>query len=180
MAAPDLEQLVAAMYSTPWDDAPRLEFASRLESDGQDARADFIRADIELAATRLGDGGRDDIIARRLEALDQCRPSWWEEIKSVQESSGRGLLSLRCGFTKASRSPTSTKQLGRVPWLQEAHETGWLQNLAAWIDGPNLDVIESWGGQPAVQSRSMWNLHPSCSSRETMSIDSYDRRSCIT
>lgn len=70
----DGEALLRAIREHPNDSTPRLIYADLLQDDGDDARAAFIRCQVELARTPEFKFRKGTILARRNIALDEVSP----------------------------------------------------------------------------------------------------------
>ncbi|MFO0881404.1 MAG: TIGR02996 domain-containing protein [Gemmataceae bacterium] len=68
--------LLAAVLADPDDDLPRLAYADWLEETGNEARAEFIRAQIELAHLPLADDRHAALLAR-CRMLQRCFGAEW-------------------------------------------------------------------------------------------------------
>src|SRR5262249_54237649 len=81
--AMDGQALWAAVLETPGDDAVRLVYADWLADNGQEARADFIRAQIERArlASPVASAPGEDALLQREDALWLAHgPAWRAEL----------------------------------------------------------------------------------------------------
>jgi uncharacterized protein (TIGR02996 family) len=70
-----------AVIDRPDDDAPRLVLADWFEENGEQARAEFIRVQVEIA--RLGEGDRarlKKLAARERELYAARTPEWYEGV----------------------------------------------------------------------------------------------------
>lgn len=78
------EALLKAVCDNPDDDTPRLVFADWLQENGEEERAEFIRAQVELAAGRA-DGERLAELVRRVgELREQFGRRWLGELPAVR------------------------------------------------------------------------------------------------
>ncbi len=73
------DSLLAAIRSHPDDDAPRLEYAARLDAEG-DARGEFIRVQCELAKLRGDEIRYDELRTREQQLLSEWEATWIAEI----------------------------------------------------------------------------------------------------
>src|SRR3954464_14522957 len=69
-----------AICAEPDEDAHRLVYADWLEDNGEAERADFIRAQCELARLPFGDERRTDLQIRERAALEVHRDEWRKEL----------------------------------------------------------------------------------------------------
>lgn len=76
------EALLRAVCERPDDDLPRLVFADWLDENGDPARAEFIRTQIELARGAVGDR-RAAIEARERDLLAEHRERWDEPFRAL-------------------------------------------------------------------------------------------------
>lgn len=65
-----------AICAAPDDDTPRLVYADWLQEHGDEPRAEFIRAQVELARIEGDDPRRPALARRELELLREHRPEW--------------------------------------------------------------------------------------------------------
>ena len=72
----DAEALLRAILDAPEDDAPRLVYADWLDEHGDDARAAFIRAQVELARLAPDDPNRTRIVQTERTLLNANRAAW--------------------------------------------------------------------------------------------------------
>ncbi|MFY7950959.1 MAG: TIGR02996 domain-containing protein, partial [Armatimonadaceae bacterium] len=77
-ARPDatLAALYKAVLASPDDDLPRLVYADRLEELGQPARAEFIRLQCHVAATKPWDEGHADALVRSEVLYEKHQEAW--------------------------------------------------------------------------------------------------------
>jgi uncharacterized protein (TIGR02996 family) len=77
-ARPDatLAALHKAVLAAPDDDLPRLVYADRLEELGQPARAEFIRLQCHVAATKPWDEGHADALVRSEVLYEKHQEAW--------------------------------------------------------------------------------------------------------
>jgi len=73
---PPLSSFLAAIRAHPEDDTPRLVFSDWLEENEQPERAEFIRAQIELARLRQDSPRRRELAFRARQLLDQREETW--------------------------------------------------------------------------------------------------------
>jgi uncharacterized protein (TIGR02996 family) len=71
------DALLAAICAQPEDDVVRLVYADWLEENGADARAEFIRLQIELARLSEDDPRRPGLRQREADLLAEHRKGWW-------------------------------------------------------------------------------------------------------
>jgi uncharacterized protein (TIGR02996 family) len=74
------EAFFRAIEAAPEDDSPRLVYADWLEEHGDDARAEFIRAQCQLARLDEGDPRRDELLRREQDLLKGHRDRWLAEL----------------------------------------------------------------------------------------------------
>jgi uncharacterized protein (TIGR02996 family) len=72
----DGEALFRAICEEPWEDTPRLVYADWLDENGDPARAEFIRVQIELARVPEGQSRPPELVAREAELLKKSRGRW--------------------------------------------------------------------------------------------------------
>ena len=70
------DQFLAAIRAAPDDDLPRLVYADYLEERGDAARAEFIRAQVELATLNETSGRLPLLEDRAHELLARHEPAW--------------------------------------------------------------------------------------------------------
>ncbi len=99
------EAFLQDILDDPDDDAPRLIFADWLEEHGELLRAEFIRADCELANLSEGDP-RQTEVAMRAHALRQRYEPVWR--KTIPEWAAPLRLQLHRGFGAGIYTTTST------------------------------------------------------------------------
>jgi uncharacterized protein (TIGR02996 family) len=68
--------LYQAILEQPDDDTPRLIYSDWLEEHGDPARAEFIRAQCQLARTAEAQPGRQELVARQKALLEKNRERW--------------------------------------------------------------------------------------------------------
>src|SRR5262245_57031144 len=112
----------------PDDDATRLVYADWLDENGCPDRAAWIRASCEYARVSYGDERRR-LLDGVSDSFNRCRPAWWENITNVDQTNDRGIFRFVLGAARSSRSPTPVKRLGKVTWLDQAFDEGWLQRI---------------------------------------------------
>jgi uncharacterized protein (TIGR02996 family) len=76
----DLQALLAAVVADPSDDVARLVYADCLEEHGDEARAAFIRLQIEAARLHATSRERADLDRRAEELLEANWVAWWAEV----------------------------------------------------------------------------------------------------
>jgi uncharacterized protein (TIGR02996 family) len=90
--------LLAAIHEAPEDDAPRLVYADWLEDHGESDRADFIRAQVELARLDEADPRHPALLARARRSgmltAPRCRP-WVDHAEVEGLCAGPHLANLR-------------------------------------------------------------------------------------
>src|SRR4051794_40494225 len=77
----DRAALMRAVIDRPGDDAPRLVLADWFEDNGEPARAEFVRVQLEIA--RSGEGGRarlEKLAVRERELYAARTPDWYEDV----------------------------------------------------------------------------------------------------
>jgi uncharacterized protein (TIGR02996 family) len=74
------EAFLADIVEHPEDDAPRLVYADWLDEHGRPERAEFIRAQVELARAGEDDPGRDRLVERERQLLDAHGTAWRAEL----------------------------------------------------------------------------------------------------
>ena len=109
--------LMRAILENPFDDTVRLVYADRLEESGEMDRAEFIRAQIELAITEAVDGsnaGYDHCLyeppcrwhtlrRRERELLDKFEGDWAPQCLGPFAAHSGSTFSFTRGFVSASR-----------------------------------------------------------------------------
>src|SRR5215470_6975433 len=95
------EALLRAVCENPDDDTPRLVFADWLQENGDEARAEFIRLQIEIA--NLPDGQKkQEKQTREKELLNIHEATWTEPFKEFEpdrlEGWGEDFCTFRRGF----------------------------------------------------------------------------------
>jgi uncharacterized protein (TIGR02996 family) len=147
----DQATLFRAILDDPDDDAPRLAFADWLMANGQSARADWIRASCELAHIPYRDARRTAALEREEKAFSRCRPAWGKRITSIDQVNDRGVFRFVLCSVGSRRGVAPVKRLGKVAWLGQAFDEGWLQRIdLAWEDGTLTTFLAAW---PAPASR---------------------------
>jgi uncharacterized protein (TIGR02996 family) len=76
----DEDAFLRAIAAAPADDAPRLVYADWLDEHGRPERAEFIRAQCELARPRIVPARRRELAARAQELLAAHRRRWLGEL----------------------------------------------------------------------------------------------------
>src|SRR4051812_38017921 len=82
------EALLRAVCANPDDDIPRLVFADWLQENGDEARAEFIRLQVQMA--RLESRAQDDwpawqrLCAREQELRSEHDEKWWADLPDTQ------------------------------------------------------------------------------------------------
>ena len=94
----DRDALFRTILENPDDDAPRLVFADWLEEHGEEARAEFIRVQCELAARAPGDPRRQILQEREAQLLRLHGSAW---LKGFPVQGSRRIFSWRRGFVGA-------------------------------------------------------------------------------
>src|SRR4051794_14065861 len=84
----------------PDDDTPRLVFADWLEEEGDGARADFIRVQIERARLPAWDARQVRLRLREQALLDQHGKEWKRELPNIR---GVSWEEFRRGFVAAAK-----------------------------------------------------------------------------
>lgn len=74
------EALLRAVCANPDDDTPRLVFADWLQENGEEARAEFIRVQIELARLAKGDRRRARMTRRSVALQEEFGDQWMGEL----------------------------------------------------------------------------------------------------
>lgn len=74
------QALLRAICENPDDDTPRLVFADWLQEHGEDARAEFIRTECEVARMATDDERLNDLIRRAVELQQQFGKKWLSEL----------------------------------------------------------------------------------------------------
>src|SRR4051794_16123817 len=92
----DHDALLTAIGEHPEEDTPRLMYADWLEENGQPERADFVRAQVELARAGLTDAERYPHIRKNVNYLTNYVREWRDalpQIKGVEWGDfNRGLI----------------------------------------------------------------------------------------
>ena len=141
----DDRSLLDAIREDPDDDGPRLRYADWLEANQQPERAEWIRASCEFAHIPYGDERWDKAIEREMAAFGACKPAWWEPLSNIDQENDRGMFRFVLGDVRSSRGPTPVKRLGKVPWLGQAFDEGWLQRIELkWDDGTLAPLVAKW------------------------------------
>lgn len=78
--APDLEPLLAAVVRDPGDDTARLAYADCLQECGNDARAAFIRLQVEAERLHPHSNARAALEARAQALFERHWVEWWGEV----------------------------------------------------------------------------------------------------
>ena len=134
-----------AIREDPDDDALRLRYADWLEANGQTARAEWIRASCELAGIAYGEERWDEAVGREMAAFRACKPTWWECLTNIGQKNDRGMFRFVLGEVRSARGPTPVKRLGKVAWLGQALDEGWLQRIDVLSeDGSLAPLIAKW------------------------------------
>ena len=114
-------------------------------------RAAWVRASVALAQLRPGDEGWKPLFLEVLERFRRCQPPWWEYLSNIDQINEGGVFRFAIGATGSSRSATTARRLGKVPWLGDAYDDGWLERLEVLCCDTELaGVIAKW---PAPASR---------------------------
>ena len=79
--------LLGTVIDHPEDDAPRLVYADWCQEDGQEARAEFIRLQVRLAAMSPADHERLEVEARTATLLRKHEAEWCESFPKWAQSS---------------------------------------------------------------------------------------------
>lgn len=125
------DELAAAVYANPDDDAPRLAYATFLSEHG-DPRGDFIR--LQIAATRRSLTHDETTTVTRL--LDQHLRTWLGPIqRGVDSWLSSSVPRYERGFVVACRISSSAKDY--------SHEAAWhtVRELAGRIDHPVMYAL---------------------------------------
>ena len=81
---PTRDALYAAILAHPDEDTPRLVYADYVEEHGDSARAEFIRAQVRLAAMNEWDDDYTAIEVRCRRLLAE-HPEWYEPLRPFSE-----------------------------------------------------------------------------------------------
>src|SRR5438552_3132611 len=110
----DRAALMRAVIDQPGDDTPRLALADWFEENGDQARAEFIRVQLEIA--RLGEGERarlEKLAAREKELYAARTPDWYEDVpKWALEQ-----VAQRTGSRESRKAPRGCKIVFRRGFL---------------------------------------------------------------
>jgi uncharacterized protein (TIGR02996 family) len=137
--------LLRAILDDPDEDAARLKYADWLEANGKLDRATWIRVSCEYAHVRYGDDKWSALLDRVIDSFNHCRPAWWENITNVDQKNDRGMFRFVVGAARSARGPTPVKRLGKVAWLGQALDEGWLQRVELmWDDGELAKLVAKW------------------------------------
>jgi uncharacterized protein (TIGR02996 family) len=96
------DAFLQAVVAEPDDDAPRLVFADWLEDHGDEARAEFIRAQVELAKLPPGDPRRWELQDRERALLAEHGDAWAAPVKGLVRR-----WQFRRGFVEAVSLPAA-------------------------------------------------------------------------
>ncbi len=142
MSANEARSFLEFILAHPDDDAPRLVFADWLEEHGEDARAEFIRVQIERARLPVWDAQQVRLRLREKELLKQHGQKWKDELPKVEgitwEEFRRGFVATAtfAGFAvlrdKASACWDATPLEGAIVRWPRADE---LSENISWIPG---------------------------------------------
>src|SRR5436309_2903540 len=80
------KEFLADIREHPDDDAPRLIYADWLDEHGDEARAEFIRAQIEMEKLAPDDIRRRDLVLRQHALESEHKARWAGELKGLVES----------------------------------------------------------------------------------------------
>ena len=109
----DLRALLAAIVADPSDDVARLVYADCLEEHGDEARAAFIRLQIESARLHPTARERADLDRRADELLDANWVKWWAEVCTP------------IGFPAPATKPATTKPAPTsTTWVPKVTDPG--------------------------------------------------------
>jgi uncharacterized protein (TIGR02996 family) len=142
------EAFLSAICETPDDDTPRLVYADWLDDSGEPERAEFIRAQVELARPPAPRSR-----TRRREALRRVEALWSEHGKRWSELPGYGaeaLGSYERGFCAHFRTETVDQLVEELPRRMteapiqhaEAYRTT-RDDVAKLVDWPVLARLRS-------------------------------------
>lgn len=174
---PTLACLLAAVLADPGDDLPRLAFADRLEEAGADARAEFVRVQVEIARRERGeslghappgglwhpaiDGGK--LAARELELLRRHGAEllgfsirWCAEVAAAGTRRVPPVAIFRRGFVSEVWCPQSD-WLRHGPALARLHP---VEKVTLSDKEPFVAVVPDGRGGPAVVSRVWYGNAP--------------------
>jgi uncharacterized protein (TIGR02996 family) len=87
---PTRDALYAAILAHPDEDTPRLVYADYIEEHGDSARAEFIRAQVRLAAMKEWDDGAPALAVRCRRLLTE-HPEWHQELGYGSPTTGASL-----------------------------------------------------------------------------------------
>lgn len=153
----------------PEDDTPRLIYADWLEDQGQEARAEFIRVQIELARLDHWDARYVPLKLREWELLRTHKRAWLKELPSLKSCSwsefrrgfmtGCHLHSLKKWqkIASACREAVPVEEIA-VQWPHSAQEfqvlatLPRLRSLRFWGHFPNMRIIEELADSPVLSS----------------------------
>jgi uncharacterized protein (TIGR02996 family) len=126
-------------------DGPRLAFADWLEQQGQPARSEWVRASCEFARVRHDDPRWRALFDRRAATFEACRPEWWEWLSNIDPENDRGVFRFVLGQVRTSRGNAPVKRLGKVAWIGQALDEGWLARIdVMWADSGLAGELARW------------------------------------
>lgn len=141
---PNPDTFLAAICDQPDDDAPRLVFADWLEENGDGARAEFIRTQIELARADGKSRGHERLLERQKLLLRRHKKEWTAPLKGIAERMefARGfVMSLTLPAERFLRHAERIFQLAPVRSVTVTHSVGRTLDLAACKELARLTAI---------------------------------------
>lgn len=120
----DLQALLAAIVADPADDTARLAYADCLQEHGNDARASFIRLQVEAERLHPNSSARAALEEQALALFKQHWIEWWDEVcvavglqRPMPQPNGRlARFALRAGVRTPPGNPyQATRSIHRKP-----------------------------------------------------------------
>jgi uncharacterized protein (TIGR02996 family) len=170
----DGQALLKAVLDEPDDDLPRLAFADWCDERGDDARAEFIRVQIERCRLPTWDERQSALAARERRLLTRHGLSWVPDVDGPAYGFTRGFaqsVAASFGALKKVAHPleaiqpisevmawrTATREEGTLAWLAECPLWGGVHTLRASAspDAPGrlADFVRLCGGEHLTRLR---------------------------
>ncbi len=164
------EALIAAILEDPDDDLPRLAYADWCEENGDDARADFIRVQIERTRLPSWDGRQGGLAARERRLLSRHGRAWapagpclvWFRRGFVERVSASMRTLLAVGDELDAGHPVQDVDVWREGKPHEGRAVGPLTRMRFWRRVRTLTNvagdIEGWRGRRELTMKGMRRL----------------------
>lgn len=154
------QELIAAIRDDYDNDALRLSLAEWYEQNGQDGRAQFIRACVITKRYPFNSPEYEQAIITRRNAWQSCRPPFWNEMSvglmmNLFWDLGMYTVSFADGRGTEACTAKAMKYVGAQKWLGAAYEQGWLLRMDMRFDDSSLGKhVAKW--RRPVNEIPMW------------------------